>query len=89
MLFRSSQESVSAGDVKVNMPFGLINFAVMITNTPFLLCLANIDRYGIYFSNMENIPVYKDDKYPVICREGLSWLLLYEYGAATHYLTEV
>ncbi len=60
----------------------------MPTNTPFLLCLADMDKYGIYLNNVENVLVYKGKTYPVIRRWGHLWLLLDSLETAIHYLTE-
>ena len=48
--FGDSPEYSSIGNVGVETPFGIIQFAVMPTNTPFLLCLADItcQRSGRY-----------------------------------------
>lgn len=56
--FRDNPECISIGDVKVKTPFGTILFAVMPTNTPFLLCLADMDKHGIYLNNVDNVLVY-------------------------------
>ena len=74
--FGDNPECVSLGDVKVNTPFGDINFAVMPTNTPFLLCLADMDRHGIYLNNVANVLVHKSTSYPVVRKWGHPWLLL-------------
>lgn len=42
--FGDNPETFSLGTVGVNTPFGATYFAVMPTNTSFLLCLSDIDR---------------------------------------------
>ncbi|KAK2005367.1 hypothetical protein LZ32DRAFT_642395 [Colletotrichum eremochloae] len=42
------------GTITVTTPFGPIDFHVMPTNTPFLLCLADMDRLLIRFDNLNN-----------------------------------
>ncbi|KAF1828306.1 hypothetical protein BDW02DRAFT_652134 [Decorospora gaudefroyi] len=86
--FGDNPECVSIGDVNVNTPFGTMHFAVMPTNTPFLLCLADMDRHGIYLNNVDNVLVHQDKEYPVIRKWGHPWLLLNSYDTAAHYLTE-
>ena len=86
--FGDNPECVSIGDVKVKTPFGTIQFAVMPTNTPFLLCLADMDRHGIYLNNVDNVLVHKKNEYPIVRKWGHPWLLLDDQETATHYLTE-
>ncbi|KAF1828035.1 hypothetical protein BDW02DRAFT_584775, partial [Decorospora gaudefroyi] len=56
--FGDNLECVSIRDVNVNTLFSTMHFAVMPTNTPFLLCLADIDRHGIYLNNVDNCQLY-------------------------------
>jgi hypothetical protein len=86
--FGDNPECVSLGDVKVKTPFGTISFAVMPTNTPFLLCLADMDRHGIYLNNIDNVLMHKNKAYPVVRKWGHPWLLLDNTETAVHYLTE-
>jgi hypothetical protein len=60
--FGNNPKSTFLETVAVETSFGTIRFAVMPINTPFLLCLANMDRCGIYFNNINN------------CQTGLSIL---------------
>ncbi|KAL0943513.1 uncharacterized protein CTRU02_201405 [Colletotrichum truncatum] len=39
---------------KVLTPFRSVKFYVIKTNTPFLICLGNIDRLKVYFNNVTN-----------------------------------
>lgn len=86
--FGDSPECVSLGDVKVSTPVGEIDFAVMPTNTPFLLCLADMDRHRIYLNNVDNVLVHQGKEYPIVRKWGHPWLLLDEEQTAVHYLTE-
>jgi hypothetical protein len=88
--YGDGSEKRSHGAVTVNLPFGSVDFAVMPTNTPFLSCLANMDRLGVYFNNFENILVHNGKNYPVIRKWGHSWLLLgdQEPAIAHNHLTE-
>ncbi|KAF1360357.1 hypothetical protein EJ07DRAFT_165511 [Lizonia empirigonia] len=87
--FGDNPECLSLGDVKVETPLGVILFAVMPTNTPFLLCLADMDRHGIYLNNVDNVLVHESREYPIVRKWGHPWLLLDDQETATHYLTEV
>jgi len=40
------------GLVKVKTPIGLVNFHVVKVDTPFLLCLADMDRLQVYYNNV-------------------------------------
>jgi hypothetical protein len=74
--FGNNPESTFLGTVAVETPFGTIRFAVMLTNTPFLLCLANMDRCGVYFNNINNTLVHNGKEYPIVRKWGHSWFLL-------------
>jgi len=86
--FGDSPEYSSIGNIDVETPFGIIQFAVMPTNTPFLLYLADIDRHRIYFNNIDNTLVHQGNNYPVVRKWGHLWLLLSNQEIAVHYLTE-
>jgi hypothetical protein len=64
--FGDNPESTFLGTVAVETPFGTIRFAVMLINTPFLLCLANMNRCGIYFNNINNILMHNGKKHFII-----------------------
>ena len=38
--------------VKVKTPIGLVNFHVIKADTPFLLCLTDMDRLQVYYNNV-------------------------------------
>ncbi|KAK1914262.1 hypothetical protein P3342_007508 [Pyrenophora teres f. teres] len=86
--FGDNPECVSLGDVNVQTPVGMIKFAVMPTNTPFLLCLDDMDRHSIYFNNVDNMLVHQSKEYPIVRKWGHPWLLLNKHETATQYLTE-
>ena len=46
--------TTSIGMLTVNSPVGQINFHVVKVNTPFLLCLQDMDKLGIYFNNLKD-----------------------------------
>ena len=40
--------------VVVKTPIGLVNFYIVKADTPFLLCLADMDRLQMYYNNITN-----------------------------------
>jgi hypothetical protein len=74
--FGNNPESTFLETVAVETPFGTIRFAVMPTNTSFLLCLANMDRCGVYFNNINNTLVHNGKKHSIVCKWGHPWFLL-------------
>ena len=44
--------TILIGSVKVKTPIGLVNFHIVKADTPFLLCLADIDRLQVYYNNV-------------------------------------
>jgi hypothetical protein len=76
MKFGDNPESTFLGTIAVKTPFGTIRFAVMLINTPFLLCLANMDCCGIYFNNINNTLMHNGKKHPIVCKWEHSWFLL-------------
>ena len=49
--------AISLGTTNVPTPFGEITFHIVPTNTPFLLCINNIDKIKIQFNNLKNVLV--------------------------------
>ncbi|KAI9034737.1 GAG-pre-integrase domain-containing protein, partial [Aspergillus affinis] len=47
----------SIGSAKVSTPIGNIQFHIVNADTPFLLCLADMDNLGIYYNNLKNVIV--------------------------------
>jgi hypothetical protein len=88
--FGDGPEKRSHGAITVNLPFGPVNFAIMPTNTFFLLCLADMNRLNVYLNNLENMLVHNGKNYPVVRKWGYSWLLLddQEPAIAHSHLTE-
>jgi hypothetical protein len=70
--FDNNPESTFLGTIAVKTPFGTIRFAIMLTNTSFLLCLANINRCGIYFNNINNTLMHNGKKHPIVRKWGHS-----------------
>jgi hypothetical protein len=51
------------GTTELNTPLGQLIFHIVGVNTPFLLCLADLDRLGVYFNNLTNELVQKLQKH--------------------------
>jgi hypothetical protein len=66
MKFGNNPESTFLGTIAVETPFKTIRFAVMPTNTPFLLYLADINRCDVYFNNINNTLVHNGKKHPIV-----------------------
>jgi hypothetical protein len=64
--FGDNHEISSLGTIGVKVSFGTIHFEIMLTNTPFLLCLADMNRYGVYLNNINNTLVHNGKEYPVV-----------------------
>jgi hypothetical protein len=80
--FGDNPEMTFLGTMGVETPFGIVNFAIMPINTPFLFCLASMDRYGVYFNNVDNALIHGGKTYPIVRKWGHLWLLLDDQEAA-------
>jgi hypothetical protein len=73
----------SIGSIKTVTPIGTIEFHIVKVNTPFLLCLADMDNLQVYFNNLRNVLITPQDEVQVARRFGHSFLLwdtpLYAY----------
>ncbi|EAQ83592.1 hypothetical protein CHGG_09996 [Chaetomium globosum CBS 148.51] len=79
----------SLGTTTVPTPLGTIDFHVMETETPFLLCLRDMDRLGIKFDNLRNLLQRGDVEVPVTRKWGHPWLqLTQEEALVCNYLTD-
>lgn len=65
----------SMGSVTIQTPIGHIEFHIIKADTPFLLCLADMDRLGVYFNNIKNLLVMKGNHIPIIRRFDHPFLL--------------
>lgn len=66
----------SIGSVTISTPVGIVEFHVVKADTPFLLCLADMDRLNIYYNNLQNKLILNDDKIiPITRRFGHPFLL--------------
>jgi hypothetical protein len=88
--FGDNPEILSLGTIGVETFFGNVYFAVMLINTPFLFCLADMDRYGVYHNNINNVLIYNGKKHSIGRKWKHLWLLFNdcEIVMAYCYLTE-
>ena len=94
--------AASIGLINLDTSLGPITFYIVPINTPFLLCLADIDKHRVFFNNITNQVIQSQTqptrRHPVIWRYGHAFLLWYTsaYTLATEsfalnpcYLTDV
>ena len=62
----------SEGVIKVHTAIGIIDFHILPTRTPFLLCVDDMDRMGVYLRNTKNLLIKEgtDIKIPVFRKWG-------------------
>jgi hypothetical protein len=63
------------GSVTIKTPIGKIEFHVLETDTPFLLCIDDMDALGVYYNNVDNMLVTPEGTFPVIRRFGHPFML--------------
>ena len=68
-------DALSKGTVAVQSPIGTIEFHIVDADTPFLLCLRDLDRAGFYFNNLTNYLIGKEKQVPVIRLYGHPFLI--------------
>ena len=87
----------SIGSITIRTPVGTIEFHVVEADTPFLLCLDDMNKLGVYYNNVKNELVAQTKTIPVILRfghpfllweEGLQSFLQDSTSYSTSYLTE-
>jgi hypothetical protein len=64
----------SIGSVRIQTPIGNVEFHVVQADTPFLLCLADMDALGVYYNNLSDRLVTPEKSIPVIRRFGHPFL---------------
>ncbi|KAI1000166.1 hypothetical protein K3495_g8031 [Podosphaera aphanis] len=80
-------ESRSIGSMDVESPIGSIKFYVVEVNTPFLLCLQDMDKLGVYPNNMTDT-IESPNKSILIIRKFGHPFLVWGYESMNH-LSEV
>jgi hypothetical protein len=78
----------SIGTIGVITPFGVIDFAVMLTNISFFFCFADMKKHNVYLDNTRDVLVYGGRNYPIAIRDGYAWFLLDNLKGIMFYLTE-
>ena len=67
--------TLSIGSLLLDTPIGIIEFYVVEAETPFLLCLEDMDKLNVYFNNLENVLIASTKSVPVVRRFGHLFLL--------------
>src|SRR5436190_6747401 len=65
----------SVGSLLINTPVGRIDFHIVKADTPFLLCLADMDALQIYYNNLTNTVVTPTSTIPVVRQFGHPFIL--------------
>jgi hypothetical protein len=68
--------AIVKGIVRVPTLLGTINFYVVLTNTPFLLCLQDMDAMGVRFDNLKNVLIQGKKIIPIVRKWGHPWMHL-------------
>ena len=58
--------STSIKTIDVNSPVGKIQFHIVKADTPFLLCLADMDKLYIKYDNLKDVIITRTKKVPVV-----------------------
>ena len=71
-------------------PIGTVKFHMLEANTPFLLCLRDLDRLGVYLNNLTNELVNPAIglRVPVARKWGHPWFFLRKVESSIAFLTE-
>ena len=56
-IYFSKGTAISFSTIRVQTPLGYITFHIIPINTPFLLCIGDIDKLSVKFNNFKNILV--------------------------------
>jgi hypothetical protein len=68
--------TLSIGSIIVDMPVGQAEFHIVEADTPFLLCLKDMDTLGVYYNNLNDLLVASNSTtIPVIRRFGHPFIL--------------
>lgn len=65
----------SIGTTDITSPIGTVRFHIIQADTPFLLCLADLDRLQVYFNNLANVIITPKGEVPVVRRYGHPFLM--------------
>lgn len=64
------------GTTIVPTPVGDVTFHIVPANTPFLMCLQDMDRLGVKFDNLKNVLTQGDKITPIVRKWGHPWMML-------------
>jgi hypothetical protein len=67
--------TASIGSISVDTPIGVVNFHIVKADTPFLLCLADMDSLQAYYNNVTDALVTPSVTLPVTRRFGHPFLI--------------
>jgi hypothetical protein len=83
--------ATSLGTIDVPTPIGVIIFHVVPANTPFLLCLQDMDRMRVKLDNLQNVLIQDKKMIPVVRKWGHPWMLLHhpEQSITWSHLTDM
>lgn len=91
--FGPGELTKSIGSTLVPTPAGHIKFHIVETQTPFIFCLADMDRLSCYLDNTRNILDKQNEnskqEIPVLRKWGHLWFFLPKNENALLFLTEV
>lgn len=65
----------SIGSLTISTPVGIIEFHIVEADTPFLLCLADLDTLQAYYNNLKNVVVTPTKTVPVVRQFGHPFIL--------------
>ena len=63
------------GSIYIQTLAGRVKFYIVNVDTPFLLCLADINRLKLYYNNVKDMLISTIKKYPVIRQFGYAFWL--------------
>lgn len=86
--FGPGKELLSLGAVTIHTVIGAIVFHIVDVPTPFLLCLDDMNRLGVYLDNISLELVQDDKRFPVAPKWGHLWFHLQGPEAVALFLTE-
>ena len=72
--FGKGAAASSIGTIRVHSPIGSIDFHVLESDTPFLLCLGDMDRLRVHFNNLTNLLHTPQGNYPIVRKFGHPFL---------------
>lgn len=86
--FGQGNTIASIGTTSVKTPIGTIDFHVLEAATPFLLCLADMDKLSVYYNNITDEMIQGETRLPVVRKWGHPWFHLGKAESARVFLTE-